>query len=183
MRLFVKNRLLSRLVYDEANTLVCIARGHSLGAQKTVESVDGAVVYETRITNLNMPQERESSIGNRKYIICKPGNPDACYAAADLAYASSVDTTSLKRMSFKPPLVDRMILHLTGNGESIIVQMQKDGSFRMTDRENNPLGHIQRYHLFKGYQIDYHADISNTFIAALFELTRYLIKENELEIV
>ena len=61
--------------------------------------------------------------------------------------------------------------------------MERDGSCRIYDQQNQTVGTLSGYRPFQGYALESSSITDGGLLCALFVLTRYMAKENELIVV
>lgn len=184
MKLIVKNHLFKMVVCDLADQPLYQIKSFGWSAKKLIETVNNKILYSTDIIDSKASPVSEGCFNSRQYMVQPESQDDECSATASLGYAISSNQQTMRWFPNRVPQVDQLKVQIhSPQNLNLAIHLLKDDSCLIYNEQNQILGKISSYHLFKGYVMESDAISDGGMLCALFVLTRYMIKENEFIIV
>jgi len=147
-----------------------------IGPKCIIKNPQGVTVAYTDICM--RLQNPDSTLLNTKYVLVSMLNKEQL-AIGFPAYNENVDMSILKTLYIKPPLADRMTVHIQGLDEKLLLRMDiRNGHVMISEIDKNFQGDIHR--LRSGvFSVDLRISDDPVLLCGIFLFTRYLLNESK----
>lgn len=181
MNIIIRNCLFYSVAYDNQKNILCRIKISLFGNRVSyIYDSDNKLRYITKILiNKDTSKHRD----NCKYQITKvDSGTKTIVGVADLDYLSLKEGNIEKEFYFRPPMINKLVLHLSSNNHKLRIYLKRDGSCFIKNEEDTIIGCIKKQKRY--VSIDMKVDTLDIFlVCAIFELSRYLDAENEFVLV
>lgn len=181
MNIIIKNYLLYSIAYDNQKNVLCRIKKRMLGfGVNYIYDAKNQLRYITKIYNTKDGVEH---IDYRKYQITKVDSDQKdIVGVVDLEYMELIDGDREKEFCLRPPMINKLVLHLSENNHKLKIYLKRDGSCFIKNEKDIMLGSIKK--LKRNFIIDMNIDTLDEYLlCAIYKLTRYLDRENEFVLV
>ena len=154
-------------------------KGAITGSEKKIYSVNGSVLMQANIENLEVPPNEAGNVRYRQYILfdssgnkCAVANPD---------YAKGDDPTVVGWPLCRMPRVDHAKVVFDKN-EYLLV-MQNNQNYLLSDKSHKSIIQIFHRGIVGGWNIEAMDDFAPEIICGIFVFCKYIEQENEFLLV
>lgn len=182
MKIIIKNYCFIRVAYDDQKKVICKIKIHPFGKkQNYIYDSGNRLRYITDIIS------KKNSVQNTDFhtyqIIENISDAKKIEGTAEIGYIKTTEGVCAKQFCFRPPFINKLTIRFKTKGEMIIIQLNRNGSSSIKDREGRIVGEIKKK-ILKDYLAWYKDEtIDICLFCAIYVLTNYLYAENDFIIV
>ncbi len=184
VKLILKNRLFKMVACDPSGQPLYQIRSRPFSPQKVIAANHHGILYYTDIIGSEASSASADEPASRRYIVCRGSREAEPVITAAIGYEVSSGAKDVRHFPDKLPRAERLNIQINDPGQSgMTIRMERDGSCRIYDQQSQTVGTLSGYRPFQGYVLESSSIADGGLLCALFVLTRYMAKENELIVV